>query len=303
MRQNETKDTIQLHYDNWTDMLDHTEKPHVNCTCGCNWSGDTEQGASRGDGNLQMYWHGEIGDIRTFEQAASLARSGWKDGLEKARILSEGLFNEISHYIQKPNFVDDMTGISFDTAKVIAGIPDAWLDIQETFVENTGTKHIRLVYNISASSGISGASMIARGSMATALVELLEFAGNRVELILADACVNGSSGKNKKYDLFCTLKRLDQDTDLSRIVFAFAHPAMLRCICFSCVEHLPEAWRDQLGIPGGYSTPCDIPESERGDIYFGKMLFGDPDWNNLDICKKFILAELQKQGVELKLTA
>lgn len=246
--------------------------------------------ASRANYDYGRDWHGS----RSFEEALSIIDKGWKEGEEMARKYAGRLFARIASQLQQPRYFYDVEGLDFDCARVIAGEPEPWIEQYHTEVEAPG-QIIRVVYNISASSGVDPSVILTRGSVAAALVQLLEFAGKPVELI---ARWDTRSQWNGRFSI--TVKRAGQPLNMPEVAFALAHPSMLRRIMFAAMEHVDnDQVQMQMGCGGGYGMPDDTPEAARGDIYIGRMLYPETTWAQPATAEAWIIDQLKSFGVEV----
>lgn len=288
---------LEIEFDHWADFLDFVRNPRKDGRVN-ELTNQTGRKTTNGPS-----WHfGRDSNLKNFSDAVKLAENGWPEGVEKARKYSEAIFEKISSFIEKPKFFHDFEGIEIDMGEYIKGVPECMINFEMTVdTALIHSKHIRFVYNCTASAGISPESMIARGSVAVALINLLEFAGNRVQLDIIETTTVRS--RLLKHNIH--LKRLDQNLDLASVAYAVAHPSMLRSLIFASTENLPRLSDANFFIGGGgYGMPCEPKtEDEKGEIYFGKMLFNDPNWNDPATAQKYIIEELQRQGVKINLEA
>lgn len=247
----------------------------------------------------EIEWAG----TETFEEAVKLASDGWTEGEKKTKALSHGLFAHVSHLIERQNVVYDVEGNGIDVAKFLNNEPECWQKFETELTQGSGHRLVRIVFNFSASSKVSSGVIMARGAAIAALVELLEYAGHRVELIAVQSIEYmgkpDTPSSNNYGELRIGVKEFSQNLDMGRVSFALAHPAMLRRIAFSVWERgLDSDQRPKLGIPANYGHPCDL-RSDRGDIYIGKALLGEVQWENEKKAERWIINELKKQGVTL----
>jgi hypothetical protein len=240
------------------------------------------------DGYTQWYM------TKDFDHAVKLAEEGWSEGNKKIRVLSDALLNKVTQLIQREEVRFDVTGNDFDIALVNQGVPECWLHFENTEVQSgTGHKVIKMVYNCAASAGISTEVITARGAAACALIQALEFAGFRVEVSLWHAVSNYESGQ---WIIDVLLKAADQQLDIDKLAFAIMHPSTFRRFGFA-VEESNALFVKTCGFD--YGTPCDIPEANKGDIYFSKGHLREQQWTNPKAATDWILSELKKQGVIL----
>lgn len=237
----------------------------------------------------------EFTGTETYEEALNLAIAGWPEGSARAAEIADSLFDGISQLVERTDLVYDYEGTDFDMGLYLKGEPECWYKFQTHIEEQQGTRQLRLVFNIAASAGVSKETMTAKGATVAALVQLLEFSGYRVEVMLA-AGVKSVRGGSFYYD-DVLLKAADQPLDIDKLMFAVGHPASLRRLMFSYWES-DENQMKENSFSFGY--PEDVPQDMRGDIYIAKSYYGEPQWTSTETAKSWVLAQLEKQGIKVR---
>jgi hypothetical protein len=276
------KDLIRT-YPTWSEFIAHVKDPSTTMS---------------GEGSA---FSGSKGftDTENMAEAVNLALNGWDDGEKTVRKLSGSLFNSVASRIQREEFVPDVTGMFFDVPSVVKGTPDAWYDIELREGVGRVVKHVHILYNCAVSCGIDKEIIVGRGSAIAALVELLEFSGAAVTLDLAWT----SNGNGLRYTTYISIKQPGQPLELSRLAMCTAHPSTCRRFMFSAMEQEDKVIRQKMGaIPGhGYGTPTDAPKELKpvDGIYLGEMLYDSQNtqWTSPELAAKWLVDELQKQGV------
>lgn len=249
---------------------------------------------------------------KSWDHVLELARDGWPEGLKKAKEVSSVLFNHVSEMIEKLNVSYDIEGHSIDIARFVDGEPESWLKFESVLQEaEAGHKLIKITYNVTVSAGVSTDVIIRKGATVAALIELLEYAGHRVELTIVDSSGNSrlepSHGFVRK-DLkpimlfFVKIKEFDQNLDMNLVSYALSHPSVARALMFSAMETAPENIRKLAGVHkyGFYGTPTDIALEDRGDIHIPHSHFDDVQWATTESAETWVKQKLQEQGVHLK---
>ena len=234
----------------------------------------------------------------SMEEAIELARAGWIDGARSAKKLSSAMFDEMSSLIERVDTVYDVEGNGIDVARFVDGEPECWQKFESIQTEGHGNKIIRLVYNGGATYDVDKQVMSRKGAAVHAVVELLEYAGHRVEVVYvtSSACY----GSNP-WQVWVTIKRASEVMDPGRLAFALAHPAMLRRLNFSIWEQMGDVdFLDRCGIPdGGYGQPYALDEEDQGDIYIGESVGGGGVWRSDETAEAWVLDQLRNQGIML----
>lgn len=209
------------------------------------------------------------GGTRTWEDAKKLALYGWDEGVEKLSDLRDQLVADLARILPTPTLILDVEGFTPDVGSFVAGIPEDMLNWRD-LPGHTQQHHV--VMNVAVNHTISPDAMILRGLLAAGLVDALEHMGHRVRLDVVSLTQRDIFGA-----LIVHMKSENQALDLERLVFACAHPAMLRRVEFGVLEAQPEEIRHALGVPNrGYGAASNnikmLDEHECGDIYIGTTL-------------------------------
>lgn len=283
-----TKDTYVERFESWTEFVTKAEtgKSHLS----------KEKRESQKLSN-------DFAGVSSVEEAVTLARQGWTKGAEDIKALASKLFNHVSGMIERTEVNHDVEGHVIDVARFVDGEPECWMKFDEVRVDaEGGHRLIRLVMNIGASGMVARETITRKGATVAALVELLEYAGHRVELTVVEGIEGYGGGDKPDYEVSIRLKEFDQALDLPVVAFALAHPATLRCLLFSVEEQLPEKMQKLIGAESGmgYGRPADVQTVERGDIYIPKMLWGEKQWDTPEAAQAWIIKNLEEQGIALK---
>ena len=203
-----------------------------------------------------------------WEGALRMSRYGWPEGLEalnKARALVDVPEHSDQGMHMKP--FSSVSGEEVDIGLYMTGEPECMTDYQLQLTPSYG-KVAKVIVNSSASCSVNAKTMRHRGTSALILIDALESAGIRCEVVLlAFAC----------HELISEvlIKRADDHVEPDRMAFMLAHPAVMRRFGFKEMEtHGGETGRQTRG---GYGCPADLPVEEReqdGTIYFDRHYSG-----------------------------
>lgn len=240
---------------------------------------------------------------KTFEDAVKLAREGWAEGLRHAESIRAQLKDRIQGSLAERQVVQwDVAGAGVDIGRYVTGEPENMIDFATEFVE-APQRFLRVAVNIGASSSVDKSEMIARGAAAAAMVDLLEASGIRVEVLAVKRSQGGEkvwgidpkTGRAKKVDvrngkffnLSIVLKRVEEPLELDKIIFALAHPSMLRRLWLSVVESKRDI-HVQLGEHYGYSENWN----GQADVHVGAL----QSWNESALAQ-WVIGQLEAVGV------
>ena len=174
-----------------------------------------------------------------WQETLDLAHRGWPEGLrrikEQVSIIERFVsprqpYKELVHAVQGPGVLD------FNRYQ--QGRPDSWV-VWEGIDSQDGqsTVIVPLVFNLSASSGVSLETMFRRGATICALIDILEHSRIRVEAMVVE---HANYGKPGLYTWKVVLKKAQDHLDMDRMAFALCHASVLRRLMFSLAEqHVP----------------------------------------------------------------
>lgn len=243
----------------------------------------------------------------SYAEALKIAEEGWEQGRDQALKLAQPLINKLVQFIERPDIVYDVEGNGYDIGRFCSDDPECAIKMENEIVEVPASPRlIRIVFDNLASGGIEKEILTAKGAAVAALIELLEFAGNRVELInLVHATAINRSGPIA-FMKSVIVKAFDQPLDMGRIIFAIAHPSMMRRLGFRVAELGSPAMQKRTHVGSGYGYPAG-PEQARllteynltPDIYFSAAGLYDKQWRNEAATQKWVLETLKAQGVNV----
>lgn len=199
-----------------------------------------------------------------FPDALALARKGWTRELKSALELAESAVDTA----EKEQMIDafnqpvwDVTGATVDVGAYLAGTPECMIDYPLTETSKVG-RVITLCASISYSAAVASDTIKRRGRTMVALAMALSKLGHSCELW---ADLTGGHG-NSEFHIRVLVKGASDELDPARVMFAYAHPAMLRVLGFSAIEGMGKS---TFVSPRGPDK--DLPE---GTIYLPEICSG-----------------------------
>ena len=251
---------------------------------------DAYKKESRGYSNE---WNGNV----TWLEAKKLALQGWQDGLEQVKKYQTEITPQITEKVIRPSQIYDFAGYNVDVGRYLSNDPECFVS-REFVINNSPGRVFTLVCSISFSAAIEPETIIQRGAIICALVEAIEYAGHRVEVICNWATSKHSNEKNRSgkikkdgwLEIDVTVKKANQPLEMIELAFCLAHPAMLRRVLFSVAEI--EGWSD---FAYAYGYPAEA--TKKGDLYIQEIFSGTiPDKKAID----WTLEQLKKLNIEIK---
>lgn len=205
--------------------------------------------------------------------AFTMAREGWdtylQDTIDIARDAVETV--EGTTEVDAFNPVWDVSGSLVDVGAFVSGDPECMIEIPPAKTTRFG-RVVTLSASVSYSSSISEKTLIARGKVITALALELSRLGIGLELY-ADFSASGYGGGKKTLHSRVLVKGPNDVLDPAKVLFAYAHPGMLRVLSLSAMHGLPANFKDALSVGSAYGMPSppleDLPD---GTIYLPELL-------------------------------
>jgi hypothetical protein len=248
-------------------------------------------------------YQGGFEGTRTFQEAIDLATKGWDEGTKLVDKLSSPLVDKVASKIVRFDPVYDVEGGAIDMGRYIEGIPESCLRFEETTINGPGRKLFKIVMDCTVSAGVSKQVMQARGAAMVALVQCLEMSGIRCRVEVLPYCTsNHGYGKedHKKiaYSVRVCVKDYEQGLDLPRLVYAMAHPSVLRRLGFVSVSQHGKDFDNFISSGSVVTNP--EPGFDRGDLFLGGGHVDNVEWANPESAKEWIIKNLKEQGITLK---
>lgn len=189
-----------------------------------------------------------------WEDTVKLANEGWVEKISDVDLMMDHIRDELKVTLEKhmdPYW--DVMGINFNVDRFLEGEPDCVMNVRPIEVSKQG-RVISLLVSCSASAFVKQEKLMQRGLAICGLIEALRYMQHGVELWVEQTVTSGK-------DMLSTLVRVKEATepmDMGRVIFAVAHPTMLRRMVFSIEENQPYEWRSRIGIGdagSGYGMP------------------------------------------------
>lgn len=197
----------------------------------------------------------------TFAEAVKLACNGWEEGLKKLDYYEEMSDKDYASKISD-NIWDvehQVTGSYVDVGAYLQGVPECMCD----FVSKRTNTFADVLINPSISCWVKGKTVIDRGREIMKLVDALEKRNIKTRVCLMFVVKGEYNDDSKFYVVNIVCKDYCELLDQNRLIFALAHPSMVRRLLFSMLEQETDIGED-FGCPyGGYGVPGkikDLPE-------------------------------------------
>jgi hypothetical protein len=190
----------------------------------------------------------------TLDEAVNLAVDGWHAVRPEVQRLFDSLESQIATAMDEQFTVRyDYSGDMVDMGRYVAGDPECMVDYVTEPQERMG-KVVRLMVAGIASAYVKPEQIRARGVAVCALIDVLHKLGVGIEL-WTEQCYHHPAGEQDAYSMLVKLHDSADMMDIDDIMFAIAHPSMLRRIGFAGVEQME--WSSAY-IRNGYGRVANM---------------------------------------------
>jgi len=189
----------------------------------------------------------------SLKDACTLAVHGWSEVRPEVDALADDLQDRINNVLADHYVVQhDVTGADVNIGLFMAGEPECMMQFVSEPQARMG-RVVKVLVNGSTPWTVHASSIMKRGAAVITLVNTLHLMGVGVELWW-ESPIKGD-GKCK-YSTAVKLHDSSQALDIDNVMFALAHPSMLRRLTFSVQEQSPTAKAQHVG--GGYGIPTEV---------------------------------------------
>lgn len=213
----------------------------------------------------------------TFGEAMTVAKVGYTEirpDVDKlVSVMQERLAERFGHrYVTYL----DVSGANVDMGKFVTGEPECMMEFAQEPAASMG-RVVKIVVGGSCSWTIDKQWIINRGTAVVALVDTLHKLGVGVEVWWESNVGGESNGKGNKYTTACKVHDSAEPLDVDSIMFALAHPAMLRRLKFSVQEK--SRYGRKSGAYKNYGIPSTLalPRIDTFDVRVEKLQDGRGD--------------------------
>lgn len=243
----------QVYFDNLSAMIECAEREPTRSAF--NLSRNKEENYGR----KSMPWSGTY----DWQEAVNLATFGWNElraGVEEA---FGPIATEIRDAIPEQNvMVHDVTGAAVDIDAYLRGEPESMIEFVQEPVSTQG-RVITIITNVSVSCTVDSERMVKRGVGIAALCYALNLLQHSTE-IYVEAGAEYWGGRDNSFSCVTKVKSAQNAEDIDNIMFALAHPSMLRRLYFAVFERRASSSLQKL-FGHGYGSPSGVTRAEEVD--------------------------------------
>lgn len=279
----DVNDIYTMEFLSWGSFVDKAEQGHSTMTM------DRRSSYKKEEGRYSDWYK-----TPNMQEALRLAREGWPEGVKLMLRKMDIIQSQIPlKQLVKAMVMQQVGPGTIDMNRYKMGHPQPWVTWQPQDDSTQGQgKVVTILYNITASAGVSTDAMFEKGATICILTDLLEKAGRRVEikLVMATKYYHGKGITTK-----IMVKKASDPLDADRLAFALAHASCFRRLGFSIWEQSPESYLKALDIGGTYGRCHDISEDGCINILSSDLASSYAEENQLDWLKK----QLEEQGMNM----
>lgn len=236
----------------------------------------------RASQNCQKNWNG----VDSLEEAIKLFLMGVPDLSKRMMDIVEKVRGQVRIPTTVHNFAPSVDGSAPNVFAFLSGEPEDMFHLQEEEM-TAPPSEILVQLELCISAYVQPEQMMWAGATVWAAAEALRNQGCSVTFLMTHTVQQSYGG-----DYWQSAVQIPTTIDMDTLAFLFAHPATLRAIVFSIMEHEDEETRRKFDFrgAGSYSTPSQIVNPAANIMLASRELgqrFGHDQAVNLEIAKAF----------------
>lgn len=233
-------------------------------------------------------WNGS----KSLDEACDIGTAGWHEIRPDVDKLINSLENVIdSTFGMMFETKFNVTGESGDIDRYLMGDPECMVDYVDVPQTRMG-RVVRILVNGTFNAGVPAQTIKQRGAMICSLVDIINRMGIGVEVYSEIA----TADSGKYHSMLTKLHDSQQLLDIDNLMFAIAHPSMLRRISFSNMEMSKwEQAKKIIGSTYGQSSTCKMQQHVNADVMIDNYESGTGNWEQDSL--KFIMSTLTGLGL------
>ena len=230
--------------------------------------------------------HGDSGWAgATWDEALALATNGWTEPVPEVDLavcaLRDGLSDRVAPSLAP---VRDVTGSEVDVAAYLSGDPESMIDYEPRRLSSHG-RVVTFLIPATYPHTVPHTDVSNRGAALAALCSAIITVEHSVEVWSGYACSIPGSGR---YSAVARVISAGEPLDVARLMFAMAHPAMLRRLWFGVWDSAEPSIAERMrsnnygkGVAGFDCGAGDLPGDLPGAYVFPYLVAGD-QWRSPD---------------------
>ncbi len=210
--------------------------------------------------------------------------------------------------------VYDTSGSDVDITRYLNGDPECMTESLPIRLAKQG-RIVTLIAHVGVAGSVGNQAIKNRGAAIAALINVLLVAQHPMEVWVMDNYpTDAGRGATKGWNgcVIAQVQAADQPLDKARLMFALAHPAMLRSVLFDVVDGLKdEPLGNRIAGSGqGYGPVVDMEDEhfvqcgfDREQVVYVPQLesewYYDPEVDGHGVAIKWVESELARLGIDV----
>lgn len=233
-------------------------------------------------------------------EAHRLAAEGWQEGAARAALLMDRI--KTARPTRKALTRWDVAGALPSVPRYLSGNPLNMRQMQRS--ASSQQPVITIATEIGGPSSVETRTFEARAVAAAAIVDRLEDAGFRVEILGGMRSSNSGTGVReatgannalgKRAEVFFRVKAAQDTLDLARVAFGLGHPSATRRLCFQAMSSHPDFY-PVISYGMGYTVPLAPLDRPPGTYTLPPLMKLDQIRKAEDVFDA-VLSHLKNQG-------
>jgi len=215
----------------------------------------------------------------SLKDAADLAIKGWDECRPKVDALLSDLQDRINNVMSDHYVVQhDVAGADVNMGLFMAGEPECMMQFVPEPEARMG-RVVKVLVNGVTNASTDKDKIIQRGVSVLALVNTLHLMGVGIELWF-ESCISGTD--DRAYSTCVKLHDSNQPLDIDNVMFALAHPSMLRRLVFSVQEQSKYQLQQRATRGEGYGHCHDLSLQKfiDFDVTVERLVYSDETTQN-----------------------
>ncbi len=242
----------------------------------------------------------------TWDEAIALATDGWAAPLPEVDVAIEALQGRLCDRVRSVDLAPswEVTGSEVDVATYLSGVPECMIDYVPRMVSSQGGI-VTLLIPACYSHTVPHSEVINRGVGLAALCSAIITAAQSVEVWFGYACMVPPRGSRRSPDRYSAVVRAisaGEPLNIPRLMFATAHPAMLRRLWFGVWDSQERSIAERLppicyGDPPFNCLLADLAPQVNDAYIVPPLVPGAPQWRSLDSAVSWCIGTFADLGL------
>lgn len=252
-------------------------------------------------GNFHFGKAGKLGKTTHILDTIDVARrEGWRDAIPDADKLVAKIEADLGESMQN-DFVTlfDVSGAEVDMGRFMTGEPECMRESVPMKVKSTG-RIIKIAVPVCYPAMVSADTVKRRGAAVMALVNAFTMHQHTVEVhaVIAIEGRKRNDRKDRRLSYSIVVQDADAPLDMGRIMYALAHPTMLRQLGFAAEHNEDDEAKRTFDIGGSYGHPSyaaivdDLNINVENAIILPPLM-SDYEWDSEEKCVAWIRKQME----------